>query len=356
MEQNRQLNFENQKFFIGMDVHLKNWKVTIRNNHLTLKTYSMNTSPKELSLYMERNYPGGKYYSVYEAGFCGFWIHRKLEKLGFDNIVVHPADVPTTDKEKTTKTDKVDSIKLARELENGTMKSIYIPDELNQQLRSLHRLRNRQVQNSTRVKNRIKSHLYFNGITIPSHDETSHWSGRFIDWLKSLEFSNPAANDYLRLCIEELVDCRKRIVEIIRLLRTYSNKYGFRTTIDNLRTIPGIGFITAIAYYTELMNVFRFRNLDHLSSYVGLIPSVSSSGDRDSNRGLTYRRNTYLRHLIVEAAWIAIRKDPALLQSYNQLIKRMTKQDAIIRIARKLLNRIRYVWKNQRPYVYAVVK
>ena len=62
------------------------------------------------------------------------------------------------------------------------------------------------------------------------------------------------------------------------------------------------------------------------------------------------------RHLIGEAVWIAIRKDPALLLAFNQLTRRMKKQDAIIRIAKKLLRRIRYVWKNQTPYVLAVVE
>jgi len=87
-----------------------------------------------------------------------------------------------------------------------------------------------------------------------------------------------------------------------------------------------------------------------------LVPSVHSSADKTSELGLTQRRNRYLRHLIVEASWVAIRKDPALLLAFNQLTRRMKKQDAIIRIAKKLLRRIRHVWKNQKPYVMAVVE
>ena len=79
-------------------------------------------------------------------------------------MVIHAADVATTNKERTNKTDKVDSRKIARELENKSLNSIYIPDELHQQLRSLCRLRGQSVVNQTRVKNRIKGHLHTYGI------------------------------------------------------------------------------------------------------------------------------------------------------------------------------------------------
>ncbi len=64
---------------------------------------------------------------MYEAGFCGFWIHYRLVGLGIHNIVVNPADVPTTTSEKLRKTDAVDSAKLARSLRAGERKGIYVP-------------------------------------------------------------------------------------------------------------------------------------------------------------------------------------------------------------------------------------
>ena len=150
-------HFKGQSFFIGIDVHKKNWTVTIRSNGLELRTFSMNPSPNELYNHMKRNYPGGSYYSVYEAGFSGFNAHRSLGKLGFKNIVINPADVPTKHKEKSGKRDKIDSRKLCRELENGSLDPIYVPNESIQQLRSLNRLRLQTVASQCRTKNRIKS-------------------------------------------------------------------------------------------------------------------------------------------------------------------------------------------------------
>ncbi len=103
------------------------------------------------------------------------------------------------------------------------------------------------------------------------------------------------------------------------------------------------------------MDMNRFRSLDHLASYVGLVPSVSASGERESSRGLSFRRNRYLRYLLIEGAWVAIREDPALGYVFSQLIKRMTKQKAIVRIAKKLLNRIRYVWRHKEAYACGLI-
>jgi transposase len=349
------IDYTNQDFFLGIDVHKKSWKVTVRTNDMELKTFSMDPSPEQLHVYMDKRYPGGNYHSVYEAGFCGYWIDRELKRYGFNNIVINPADVPSTQKEKSTKTDKVDSRKLARELENGSLIGIYVPDEFHQQLRSLCRLRFKVVQSQTRLKNRIKGYLAFYGYVIPRHDEMSHWSGGFIRWLKTLEFSYGMGRDYLRLCLEELESHRRRLAEVVKLVRKYCREYGIGEEVTNLRSVPGVGFVTAMTLYGELMDMSRFRSIDHLASYAGLVPSVSGSGERESTLGLSFRRNRYLRYLLIEAAWVAIREDPALGYVFSQLIRRMTKQKAIVRIAKKLLNRIRYVWKNKESYAYGLI-
>jgi len=161
--------------------------------------------------------------------------------------------------------------------------------------------------------------------------------------------------DYLRLCIEELQSHRKRLVEILRVLRMYCRGYGIQERISYLRGVPGVGFVTAITLYTELMDMNRFKSLDQVASYVGLVPSVNASGQRETTRGLSFRRNRYLRYLLIESAWVAIRQDPALGYVFSQLIKRMSKQKAVVRIAKKLLSRIRHVWKHKEPYAAGLI-
>jgi len=356
MKENTKICFTNQTFFIGIDVHKRSWTVTIRTNQMELKTFSMDPCPKTLFQYMTSHYTGGSYHSVYEAGYCGFWIHDKLTEIGFNNIVINPADVPTTNKEKYSKTDPVDSRKLARELEKGSLKGIYVPDLFHQQFRNLCRLRAQTVQNQTRTKNRIKSFISLYGIKMPARSELCHWSKSFINWLESLEFACSPGQTTLRLLIQDLQNQRHQLLQITKEIRKQVKDPHIQPFIGYLRSVFGIGFVSAVTLYSELIDIHRFPDFDHLASYVGLIPSVKASGEQSTTRGMTKRQSSYLRSLLIEAAWIAVRRDPALTLKYSELSRRMPKNKAIIRIAKKLLSRIRYVWINQSPYIPAIVE
>jgi len=351
-KQNKKLDFSGQVFYIGIDVHKRSWKVTIRSNHMVLKTFSMNPSPIALAGHLRRNYPGAEFRSVYEAGFCGFWIQRRLTALGILNIIVNPADVPTTNKERSNKSDPIDSRKLAGELEDGSLVGIYIPNEEQQSIRSLSRLRFQIAKRRIQIKNRIKGFLDFHGIKTPERDEISHWSGCFIQWLKSIEFQEQLDRQTLYYLIMDLEYQRMRMKDVLKTIRRLFQQIP---VLNYIRSITGIGTITAFTIYAELMDMRRFKDLNHVAAFIGLVPSVESSGEKEVIKGLTYRQSRYLRYLLVEAAWVAARQGPAPVMSYARLIKRTSKQKAIIRIAKKLLNRVRYVWLNETQYVTAVV-
>lgn len=356
MKNSEHISFAGSHFFIGFDAHLKNWKVTIRFNGIELKTFSMNPSPMELYNYLIKNYPGGIYHLAYEAGFCGFWALRKFHELGVDCIVINPADVPTSNKEKVNKNDPIDSRKLARELENKSLKAIYIPDIFHEELRHLMRLRFRIVQSQTRVKNRIKALLYTKGIPIPlNFTGNSRWSALFIDWLKEIKLNTDAGNFTLRNLILQLQQSREHNKNILRQLRQQANQKPIASVIKALLSVPGVGFITAMSLYTEIVDMKRFSNQEQLAAFVGLVPSTRSSDETIYNNGISFRRNKFLRPIMVEAAWIAVKEDPAITLKYRELTGRMKPQDAIIRIAKKLLKRIRHVWLNQEEYVYSLV-
>jgi transposase len=80
MNTTQKISFANAHFFIGIDMHRRNWKVTIRTDGIELKTFSMNPYPLELITYLHKHYPEGIYHIVYEAGFCGFWALRIFQQ------------------------------------------------------------------------------------------------------------------------------------------------------------------------------------------------------------------------------------------------------------------------------------
>jgi transposase len=320
------------------------------------KTFSMDSEAKLLKQYLEREFPGGNYYSAYEAGFCGFSVHRKLEKLGINNIVVNAADIPTTDKERRQKEDKRDSRKIARSLKNGELTAIHIPKVEIEELRSLVRYRKTLSKELARQKNRIKSFLKIYGIEAPeSINNTKSWSSKYIKWLESVRLSTLPGEMVLKESIDTLQFLRQKKLKILRELRKISTESKYKEDIKILRSIPGIGLINSLTILTEVGDITRFKTLDKLCSYIGLIPSTNSSGEKEKTGRITNRSNKELRSMIIESAWVAIRHDPALVIKFNKLIKRMKPNNAIIRIAKKLINRIRYVLKNKQEYENSIV-
>ena len=356
--QDTKLNFNDHKIYVGIDVHKKSWKVSIMVDDILHKRYSQNPDPDQLVHYLKRNFPGGHYYSAYEAGFCGFWIHKKLENLGINSIVVNPADVPTSDKERRQKEDKRDSLKIAKSLKNGEMNPIHIPSNKTIEDRLLVRTRTTLVKDLRRNKSRVKSFLNFYGINIPAELATKngYWSNKFTKWLESIELKEESGTFALQSILVQAKNTRKQVFELTKRIRDLSNTEPYHERARLLKTVPGIGILTAMVLLTELEDINRFKNLNMLCSYIGLIPSTRSSGENDKVGKMTPRGHSFLRSALVESAWVAIRTDPALLLRFKELCLRMEPNKAIIRITKKLLNRIVHVLRKKEEYEKSVLK
>ncbi len=355
---NNQLSFENQDFYIGIDVHKKQWTICVTHmNRVIQRNTSIDPNADTLYKFLNRRYPNGNYHAVYEAGFSGFTAVRELDRLGVNCIVAHPADIPTRQKERINKSDRVDARKLSRSLGNGELEGIYIPDELCEEYRYLARYRYTLIKDQTRIKNRIKGALYYFGIPTPFELEGRRWSGRYINWLSSIQFKTEYGQSAFSHQLQRYIQLRNDLAQVLKQMKTMVNKTAPLSPVYKyLLTVPGVGPITAIALLTEIIDINRFKRVDNLVSYIGLSPSLTSSDERETNHGISHRHNKYLRSMLIEAAWIASVKDPALNMKYGQLCQRMNKNKAIVHIAKKLVSRIRYVWKNQKPYVTGVLK
>jgi transposase len=351
--------FGDQSFFIGIDTHKKSWKVSIFSEQYEHKTFSQNPDPYLLVNYMKKNFPEGNYKSVYEAGFSGLGTCRKLNQLGIECIVIHPADVPTSAKEKLQKTDKVDSRKLARALRARELSGIHIPTIKLEADRALVRQRFRIVKEISRTKNRVKSLLFQFGIDIPERftiSQARHWSKTYINWLKELAIEEASLKQVFDNYIQIGEILRKELLSVNRQVKELSRQKEYNNNYNLLISVPGISLMTGMTILTQLGDITRFKRLDDLCNYVGLVPRMYGSGDKMRTGKIVNRGRKELKIMLIEASWQAIRKDPALMAKFNELSKRMNKNKAIIRIARKLLSRIRHVLVNQQEYVISVIE
>lgn len=354
-----QKTFEGQSVYIGIDYHKKNWKITILGEHSIHKTMNSDPNAEKLANYLKTKFPGADYHAVYEAGFSGFSSCRKLIDLGVDCKVIHAADVPTNQKERLQKTDKADSNKLARALRNGEFKGVHLPDLQLEIDRGLIRQRYRVMKDVTRIKGRVKSLLFQFGIKIPDRftsSQTRYWSKVYLNWLKNLDDQPGGIIQLLNNYIRSWEVLRNEQLLINGQIRKLSQTCRYRENYRLLISVPGIGTIAAMTLLTELGDIKRFPHFDSLSSYVGLVPGMHGSGDRMVVSKMINRGRKAMKIILIEAAWVAIRKDPAMMATFNGLSGRMAKNKAIVRIARKLLNRIRFILTYQQEYELGVLK
>lgn len=344
------INFNNLQLYVGIDVHKKQWSVSIFTDAAHHRTFSQPPSPSALKAYLDRNFPSASVTCAYEASKLGYWICRQLTQYGYECLVVNAADIPTSNKESSSKTDPIDSRKIAKALRAGLLTSIHVPDQVTEGDRQLFRYRKRLLADLTRVKNRIKDKFLCTGIVIPAAFDNSNWSKAFLRWVKDTPLPDTSSRLTLDRLLEQYHFLHKHFLKVSIEVRKLQRERRYRKSAKLLRSIPGIGPLTTVELLCEIQDINRFTSFKKFNGFIGFRPGSHSSGENDWRGHLSYRRHKALRSSLIECAWTTVQKDPVLLQRYNELKQRLTGKRAIVVIARKLVSRIYAVLKNEKPY------
>jgi transposase len=331
-----------------MDIHKKTWSISIQTDLFFHKRFSMPSKAEELYTYVQNHFPDHEVSLVYEAGCCGFHAARYFLNLGWNVLVVNPSDVKKSDKDRYQKTDLLDSKNLSNQLKKGELKSIYIPTEKEELFLSLVRHRTQVTKKLRQTKTQIKSMLLFHGITIPEEYDNANWTNGFINWLELIEFSSLPGNLSLQGKIRMYKFIKTEYLEIANQMRAYCRK-EFKKDYNLLRSIPGIGGYLASVIIAECGDLRRFNTEGQFSSFIGLVPGIYNSGEKETCLGLTPRSRSQLRSYLIEAAWIAIRKDAEMQQYYRKHQGKNVK-NIIVKVAHKMSRRILSVIKTETPY------
>lgn len=336
------------KIYIGMDIHKRSWSISIQTDLFFHKSFTMPPSCDDLFTYVDTHFKDHEVHLVYEAGCCGFHVARYFLNLGWDVLVINPADIRRSDKDRYLKTDKIDARNLSNQLKLGVLKGIYIPSEEQEQLLSLARHRSQLTRRLRQCKSHIKSMLLFHGIQIPACFDNSNWSNDFLSWLKTVEFSSPTGYLSLHGKIRLYEFVKQEYLETANQLRAYCRK-NYKTDYYLLKSIPGIGGFLAAVILAECGDLRRFNTEGQFASFIGLVPGIHASGESERSMGITPRSRSQLRSYLIEAAWIAIRKDPEMQLYYRKHIGKNPKS-IIVKIAHKMSRRILSVIKTQKEY------
>lgn len=350
------VSFSGHQINLGIDVHKKNWNVSVYIGEAFFQTFHQEANSSLLLNYLHSHFPEGHYVACYEAGFCGFSVQRELSSLGIDCMVVNPADIPQTHKGMLSKTDASDSRRLGMALSRGLLTPIYIPDKVTESDRQLIRYRRKTLTDLQKKRKILKSAFHAMGIVIPKEYDKPYWTKRFIEWIRKLEPEELSSQILIGHIVEDVDFLRRRLLQINGKIRQLSSLERYSEAYSILISAPGIGIITAMTLLTEIGEIKRFDSFGKFNSFIGLCPSEFSSGEHIRKGKMTSRGNTALRPLLIEAAWVSIRTDPALALKFQDLIKTRTKKRAIVVIARKLLSRIYHIWTNTGLYEKGILK
>ena len=342
---------QGEELFVGIDLHKHRWHVTIRAADVEIFSNSIAGRWQELKKVLNR-YSGCRIHAVYEAGCFGFWLFDHLTQYGVDCIVTPPSLIPQEHGNRV-KTDRLDSRKLARLLAKRLLKGIWVPSAKERFHRQVIRRRRQLVRDRVRTQNRIKSELCFYGIDLPAPH--GQWSQVYFENLQRIKFKNRWMQQSFNQLLEQYEFLSVQIDKQTQLLKQLSQLPLYRQRVKILRSIPGIGLLTAMEILLELQDFSRFRRAEQLSAYVGLTPSQYSSADRIRMGRITGAGKNTVRSALVESCWQLIRKDKAMRKKYEQIKARAGGKRAIVAISRKLMLCIRRLLLDNRPYVYELV-
>lgn len=289
--------------FVGLDVHKATIAVAIADKAGGEPRFFgeiANTAAAILKLTTQLAKGGATLSLCYEAGCCGYVIHRQLTKLGHFCQVVAPSLIPKKAGDRV-KTDRRDSLMLARLLRAGELTGIWIPDGLQEALRDLTRAREDMKHLQRQSKQQLLGFLLRHGVG--GFTGKSNWTQAHFRWFETVKFDQAAQ----QIVFQEYIDIIKASVQRVQRLDQHievtARASAVWPIIEALMALRGVSLLTAATIMAEVGDLSRFASAPQLMAYLGLVPSESSSGPTRSRGGITKTGNSHVRRVLVEAAW-----------------------------------------------------
>lgn len=279
--------------------------------------------------------------AVIESTYGWYWLGEQLEDAKIPYVLAHPQKVHAVVGRK--KTDKEDSKALADLYRTNLLPTAYAPTPEERRLREVLRFRFRLVEQNAAIQRRLRDILAKHNLSCPYTDVLGK---KAKEWFCTLPVSFPYDAEITTL-MNLSAALQKEIAGYTQKVREQSVR---NQTAVLLQTIPGVGDILSLLLAVEIGTIDRFRSDRALASYAGLVPSVSSSGDKTQYGSTSPKANPYIRWALAEAVIHVIRKDPAYKRFYDNLAERKGKSKAKVAAMHKLARAIFMMLSRKVPF------
>lgn len=291
--------------YVGLDVHKETIAVAVaRPGRGAPEDWGeIRHTPKAVAKLVERlsaAFGGEVLEFCYEAGPCGYGLHRQLLALGHECQVVAPSLIPKKPGERI-KTDRRDARKLALSLRSGDLTRVWVPDDEQEAMRDLTRAREDIKDQQRRARQQLNAFVLRHGHHWPS--KRSRWTQAHYRWLESLQF----AHDFQQVVLQEYIDAVRaagqRVADLNAQLERALPEWSLAPVVHALVALRGIDRLSAMVLLAELGDLRRFESPHQLMGYLGLVPGEHSSGSRRRQGAITKTGNHRGRRTLIESAW-----------------------------------------------------
>ena len=284
-------------------------------------------------------------YVVIESTTNAWHVYDLLCPLVERVVVANPIKVKQIAQARV-KTDIRDTLILARLLAANLVPDVWVPPAHVRELRQLLSQRRQFVETHTQILNRMHSVAHRHHL---QHPAGKRFNEKNTTWQKDRRLSK-VEQFQLELEMENRVYIEKQIGRIGKEVAKMSHQKPWTESMTYLMQLPGFGVITGMTILAAIGEIQRFESAKHLASYSGLTPGLEQSGTKYNEKGITKEGRKELRWALVEVAQRAVKSDPVWKTRFQEMQKRMHRNQAIVAVARRLLELVWHVLTRRQPY------
>jgi transposase len=292
---------KSSKAYVGMDVHKESIDWAIAEGEGEVRSFGrtggdLTAVARTVRKLVAR---GKTLVFVYEAGPCGFTIHRWLKVQGHECWVVSPSLTPKKPGERI-KTDTRDAVKLARLARAGELTAIYVPEAPDEALRDLVRTREDAVAMQRQARHRLQALLLRNDLRYVGK---TAWTPAHQRWIARLKLPYAPQQIAFEEYVQAVQEATTRIDRLTAAIQAAVSTWRWQPVVMALQAMRGVQLIHAVRIVAELGDLTRFGTPRAMMGFLGLVPTEHSSGSKRAQGAITKAGNSSARRALVEAAW-----------------------------------------------------
>jgi len=329
--------------FIGLDIHKRSIVFCEKNvTGQTVAHGAITARKPELVKFAQsraRPWVGGL-----EATLFSGWVYDVLAPYAIELHVGHPKRLKALSKNKN---DRIDAELMASLLRADLFPSCYMASPQVRELRRVLRYRNFLVIEATRMKNKASGLLMEVGVEYTR--SKLHGKKYFSELLDGLEEVPQSVRELLRMTrmnLEVFTGAQRRLLDAL------SRHAALRERLELLKTVGGVGDVTALTWALEIDDPYRFSRIKDAQSYCGLCSAEHESAGKQWRMPLSKERNPHLQTILIEAAKLAPSRQPHLRRVHEQALQKPggNRNRATLEVARKLTAYLLAVDKSGQPF------